>query len=71
MDLKDELAAASWRRSSYTGSNGGNCVEVAPLPGARVAVRDSKQNGQGPVLILNSQQWSALIGGIARGELDL
>ena len=40
MDLKNELPAVSWRRSSYTGPNGGNCVEVAPLSGARVAVRD-------------------------------
>jgi len=71
MDLKNELAAVSWRRSSYTGPNGGNCVEVAPLSGARVAVRDSKQYGQGPVLIFDSQQWSALIGGISRGELGL
>ncbi|MER7546509.1 DUF397 domain-containing protein [Spirillospora sp. NPDC127506] len=46
MDLTD----AKWRRSSYSGSNGGNCVELADVAGA-VAVRDSK-DPDGPVLLL-------------------
>ncbi len=32
--------AASWRKSSYSGNNGGNCVEAGSVPGA-VVVRDS------------------------------
>ncbi len=37
-----DLTGATWRKSSYSSANGGNCVEVARnLPGA-VAVRDSK-----------------------------
>ncbi|TDB95591.1 DUF397 domain-containing protein [Actinomadura sp. 7K534] len=48
MDLTD----AKWRRSSYSGSNGGNCVELAETVGASVvAVRDSK-DPDGPVLLL-------------------
>ncbi|SNR42915.1 DUF397 domain-containing protein [Actinomadura mexicana] len=47
MDLTD----AKWRRSSYSGSNGGNCVELADVAGAVVAVRDSK-DPDGPVLLL-------------------
>lgn len=50
MDLRD----AKWRRSSYSGSNGGNCVELAGMAdagGAVVAVRDSK-HPDGPVLLL-------------------
>ena len=36
------LDSAIWRKSSYSGSNGGACVDVADnLPGI-VAVRDSK-----------------------------
>lgn len=38
---------AIWRKSSFSGSNGGNCVEVAS--GLR-ALRDSKNPG-GPVLV--------------------
>jgi len=40
---------ADWRKSTYSGGNGGECVEVATnLPGM-VAVRDSK-NPDGPIL---------------------
>ncbi|WP_189161707.1 DUF397 domain-containing protein, partial [Sphaerisporangium melleum] len=38
MEIKD----LNWRKSSYTSGNGGNCVEIAPLPGG-MAVRDSKR----------------------------
>ena len=38
-------AYTSWRKSSFSGGNGGNCVEVANSLGA---LRDSKNPG--PVL---------------------
>lgn len=37
-----------WRKSSYSGGNGGDCVELAH-GGAALLVRDSK-NPEGPVL---------------------
>ena len=40
----DHLDAMAWRKSSYSGSNGGNCIEVAATARA-VAVRDSKNPG--------------------------
>ncbi|GAA1785807.1 DUF397 domain-containing protein [Actinomadura chokoriensis] len=47
-----DLTTAEWRRSSYSGPNGGNCVELADVAGASVvAVRDSK-DPDGPVLLL-------------------
>jgi len=46
MDLKN----VAFRKSSYSASNGGDCVELAGVPGA-VAVRDSK-DPDGPVLLL-------------------
>ncbi|PRY42578.1 DUF397 domain-containing protein [Umezawaea tangerina] len=46
----------TWRTSSYSGGNGG-CVAVA-WPGARVAVRDSK-NATGPALDFPPVQWRA------------
>lgn len=39
-----DTVKVSWRTSSYSGANGGNCVEVAS-PGEAVAVRDTKQDG--------------------------
>ncbi|MFD0899080.1 DUF397 domain-containing protein [Actinomadura sediminis] len=45
-----DLSNATWRKASRSGENGGNCVELAALPGS-VAVRDSK-DPDGPVLLL-------------------
>jgi len=65
-----DLSSAVWRKSSYSGGNGGGCVEVARnLPGI-VAVRDSK-NVPGPELAVSGQAWSQFVQGIKRGEFDL
>ena len=46
-----------WRKSTYSSSNGGACIEVAAV-GRAVAVRDSKDAG-GPVLTFGQQTWKA------------
>lgn len=57
--MNNDLAGAQWRKSSYSGGSGGNCVEVATnLPGV-VAIRDSKNPGA-PALLLTPAQWLAL-----------
>ena len=38
----------NWRKSSYSGSNGAECLETATVPGA-VLVRDSKCPEGGPL----------------------
>lgn len=48
-----------WRTSSYT-SNGGTCVEVAPV-NEGVLLRDTKDHGAGPVIRLAHDEWSALV----------
>jgi hypothetical protein len=54
------LSGATWHKSSHSGSNGGQCVEVARnLPGI-VAVRDS-QAPDGPKLIVPAREWAAFI----------
>jgi hypothetical protein len=45
----------TWRTSSYSGSNGGNCIEVAMTPDT-VAIRDSK-DPRGPVLTFGAVDW--------------
>ena len=61
---------AIWRKSSFSGGNGGGCVEVARnLPGV-VAVRDTK-NRDGGMLIFTDAEWAAFIGGVKDGEFDL
>ncbi len=47
--------AASWRKSSYSGNNGGNCVEAGSVPGA-VFVRDST-NPDGGHLEFSAPVW--------------
>jgi hypothetical protein len=58
----------TWRKSTYSSDQGGNCIEVADLEGAR-AVRDSK-NRAGSVLTFTVAQWSAFTAGVQAGEFD-
>jgi hypothetical protein len=46
-----------WRKSTYSSSNGGNCVEAANV-GPVVAVRDSK-DPDGPRLAFGHRAWEA------------
>ncbi|MFI7046861.1 DUF397 domain-containing protein [Streptosporangium sandarakinum] len=64
-----DLSAAVWRKSSLSGDNGGQCVEVASnLPGA-VAVRDSK-DPDGPALFFTPAEWRSFVGGVKSGTFD-
>ena len=56
-----DLSKARWHKSSRSTGNGGDCVEIADnLPGA-VHVRDTKDNGTGPVLTFSRQAWHDFI----------
>ncbi|GGW87156.1 DUF397 domain-containing protein [Streptomyces noursei] len=52
----------TWFKSSYSGSAGGNCVEVAACPSTTrdIRIRDSK-NPDGPVLTLGAAAWGAFV----------
>jgi Domain of unknown function (DUF397) len=50
----------AWRKSSYSGSSGGNCVEVAALSEGGFAVRDSKDT-DGPLLGFTADEWRAFV----------
>ncbi|MER0241199.1 DUF397 domain-containing protein [Streptomyces sp. 796.1] len=58
-----------WRKSSYSGSNGGDCIEVAPGFPSVVPVRDSK-NPHGPALAFGTAAWSAFVAGVKAGDFD-
>jgi hypothetical protein len=66
----EESVDLRWRKSSYSGNGGGNCVEVASNLPDIVAVRDSKNPG-GPMLAWTREDWSEFVQGIKRGEFDL
>jgi hypothetical protein len=59
-----------WRKSSYSGNGGGNCVEVASMPGGVLAIRDSK-DPDGPKLVFTPAEWQAFTNGVRAGEFDL
>ncbi|SEC94563.1 protein of unknown function [Streptomyces sp. 2131.1] len=48
-----------WFKSSYSGTNGGNCVEVATCPHA-IHVRDSKDTTV-PALTVSPDAWAVFI----------
>jgi hypothetical protein len=58
----NELA---WRKSSYSGTQGGNCVEVAER-GGMILVRDTKDRGHGPVHRFTAAQWRRFAGQVKR-----
>ena len=61
------LSAAVWRKSSYSGGSGGECVEVAHGADGAVPVRDSKDPA-GPVLVFGPDAWRAFLDGVRSGD---
>ncbi|HEY8414914.1 MAG TPA: DUF397 domain-containing protein [Thermaerobacter sp.] len=63
MDLK----SAVWRKSSHSGGNGGDCVELADLT-PEVGIRDSK-NPEAGHLTVSRQALAGLIGRIKADQV--
>ena len=51
----DGNSAVTWRKSSYSGNSGGQCVEVSDAAHL-IAVRDSK-DPEGPRLAFEREAW--------------
>ncbi len=66
--MTPDLTGARWFTSRACSAEG--CVEVAHLPGGRVALRDSKDPGKA-AHIFDRQEWSAFVSGVKNGEFDL
>ncbi|MGY3204509.1 DUF397 domain-containing protein [Streptomyces sp. TE5632] len=63
MNNAESSTAASglaWFKSSYSGAEGGDCVEVAATT-AVVHVRDSKAEA-GPILTVSREAWAGFVG---------
>lgn len=68
MSVRLEAAVMGpWRKASRSGNGG--CVELAPLAGGGVAVRDSK-DPEGPVLSFSRHEWMSFLDGMDKGEFD-
>jgi hypothetical protein len=57
------LNSATWRKSSYSGGNGGGCVEAAnaDAAGRVVLVRDTT-NREGAMLSIAADAWEEFLG---------
>ncbi|KMS85005.1 hypothetical protein ACZ91_44875 [Streptomyces regensis] len=58
-----DLSNVKWRKSSYSNSDGGNCVEVADNVPSAVPVRDSKAPARGTV-VFGPEAWAAFVDGV-------
>lgn len=68
-EQEKDIAATTWQKSSLSTYNG-NCVEVARLSGGRVGVRDTKDQGTGPILQFTQNEWNLFLDRARAGEFD-
>jgi hypothetical protein len=66
-----DLSCVQWRKASYSGTNGGGCVEVSTreIAGHRL-VRDSKRPDDA-VLAIMPPEWLVFITSAKAGDFDL
>ncbi|RMI39532.1 DUF397 domain-containing protein [Streptomyces triticirhizae] len=58
--IPDVAPSRGWRKSSYSGPNADNCLEVWDGHPAGVPVRDSKRP-EGPALRFSAAAWGAFL----------
>ncbi|GAA2543298.1 DUF397 domain-containing protein [Streptomyces sp. NPDC058947] len=54
------IPEVTWHKSSHSGGDGGDCLEVAAGHPTAVPVRDSK-NPHGPTLVFRATAWAAFV----------
>ncbi|MCZ2525427.1 DUF397 domain-containing protein [Streptomyces sp. HB2AG] len=64
---EETVSEPTWFKSSYSGGDGGECVEVDATPGA-VRVRDSKDR-EGGTLAFSPEAWTAFVAFAASAAL--
>lgn len=64
----EDMAAATFRKSSYSGGGGNECVEVARLGPQWACVRDSKVTG-GPILTARAAAFGRLLDALKHSEM--
>ncbi|MFF4486832.1 DUF397 domain-containing protein [Streptomyces sp. NPDC001544] len=60
-----DLNGVTWRKSSYSNPDGGECVEVADNVPSLVPVRDSKDTSRTP-LLFTAPAWTAFLDEVKR-----
>lgn len=58
-----------WRKASASNGTGG-CIELAPTAEGGVLLRDSKDNGNGPIQYFTRHEFAAFLDGCNAGEFN-
>ncbi|MFI8908354.1 DUF397 domain-containing protein [Streptomyces albidoflavus] len=61
-----DLSTARWTKSSHSGHDGGNCLELALSVLDFAPVRDCKQATHGPVIPFTRPAWTAFVSALTR-----
>ncbi|MFF0086073.1 DUF397 domain-containing protein [Streptomyces canus] len=67
--IADSAWLNGWRKSSYSGPEGGSCLEVLDNYRLGVPVRDSK-NPHGPAVIIPASAWASFVAAVRSGDLS-
>lgn len=67
--ISNAAALTGWRKSSYSGSEGGSCLEVVDDHPIGVPVRDSKVP-EGPALVFRPAGWTPFVAAVKDGSLS-
>ncbi|MEV4683103.1 DUF397 domain-containing protein [Streptomyces kurssanovii] len=62
------LESVTWIKSSHSNATG-NCVEMAALPGDRIAIRNSR-DPHGPALVCSRDAFAGFVAGAREGGFD-
>jgi hypothetical protein len=63
------MTTTGWIKARKSGTNGGSCVEVR-RDRNMIALRDTKDDGHGPVLLFTEPEFGAFLDGARNGEFD-
>ncbi|MEU1439580.1 DUF397 domain-containing protein [Streptomyces sp. NPDC005786] len=64
----DSSTLTGWFKSSYSGGDQGECIEVAGGH-ATVPVRDSKAGPAGPAVVFSAGGWASFVAAVKVGRL--
>lgn len=67
--IPDAALLSGWRKSSYSGPNADDCLEVQDGHPTGVPVRDSK-NSHGPATVFAAASWGVFVSAVKDGTLD-
>ncbi|MGW3560198.1 DUF397 domain-containing protein [Streptomyces sp. NPDC000963] len=65
--IPDASALTGWRKSTYSGNEGGSCVEILDNYLSGVPVRDSKA-ADGPAIVFAAAGWTSFIAALQGNE---